>query len=66
LTKDDFVTLVADKGAMSKAEAGRAVEAFCSAVTAAMEKGGDIKLPRLRQLRDAGAGRATGAQSPHR
>jgi DNA-binding protein HU-beta len=45
LTKDDFVTLVADKGAMSKAEAGRAVDAFCSAVTAVMETGGDIKLP---------------------
>ena len=45
MTKDEFVALVAEKGAMTKAEAGRAVEAFCSAVTAAMEKGDDIKLP---------------------
>jgi len=45
LTKDEFVALVAEKGAMTKADAGRAVDAFCSAVTAAMEKGDDIKLP---------------------
>lgn len=45
MTKDEFVALVADKGAMAKTEAGRAVDAFCSAVTAAMEKGDDVKLP---------------------
>jgi DNA-binding protein HU-beta len=45
LTKDEFVALVAEKGAMTKADAGRAVDAFCGAVTAAMEKGEDIKLP---------------------
>ena len=45
LTKDDFVALVAEKGAMAKADAGRAVDAFCSAVTAAMEKGDEVKLP---------------------
>jgi DNA-binding protein HU-beta len=45
LTKDDFIALVAEKGAMTKADAGRAVDAFCSAVTAAMESGDDIRLP---------------------
>ena len=45
MTKDDFLTLVADKGGMTKSDAGRAVEAFCAAVTAAMEKGEDVKLP---------------------
>jgi len=45
LTKDDFAALVAEKGAMTKADAGRAIDAFCSAVTAAMEKGEDVKLP---------------------
>ena len=45
LTKDDFVTLVAEQGTMSKAEASRAVDAFCNAVTAAMQGGDDIKLP---------------------
>ena len=45
MTKDDFVALVAEKGAMTKADAGRAVDAFCGAVTAAMEKGDDVKLP---------------------
>nr|WP_255360012.1 HU family DNA-binding protein [Belnapia sp. F-4-1] len=45
LTKDDFVALVAEKGAMAKADAGRAVDAFCGAVTAAMQQGEDVKLP---------------------
>jgi DNA-binding protein HU-beta len=45
LTKDDFIALVAEKGAMTKADAGRAVDAFCSAVTAALESGNEIKLP---------------------
>ena len=50
MTKDEFVALVAEKGAMTKADAGRAVEAFCSAVTAAMEKGDDIKLPGMLHM----------------
>jgi DNA-binding protein HU-beta len=45
VTKEEFVALVADKGGMTKADAGRAVEAFCDAVTAAMVKGEDVKLP---------------------
>jgi DNA-binding protein HU-beta len=45
LTKEDFVALVAERGKMTKADAGRAVDAFCDAVTAAMEKGEDVKLP---------------------
>src|SRR4051812_10008723 len=45
LTKEEFVALVADKGGMAKAEAGRAVEAFCGAVAAAMEKGEAVRLP---------------------
>ncbi|MBL6081827.1 HU family DNA-binding protein [Belnapia sp. T18] len=45
MSKDDFIALVAETGALSKAEAGRAVKAFCDAVTAAMEQGDDIKLP---------------------
>jgi DNA-binding protein HU-beta len=45
LTKNDFIAHVAEKGAMTKADAGRAVDAFCSAVTAAMESGGEIRLP---------------------
>jgi DNA-binding protein HU-beta len=45
LTKDDFAALVAEKGGMTKADAGRAIDAFCGAVTAAMEKGEEIKLP---------------------
>ena len=45
MTKEEFVALVADKGAMAKADAGRAVEAFCGAVAAAMEKGEAVRLP---------------------
>ena len=45
MTKDEFLALVAETGGMTKADAGRAVEAFCGAVTAAMEKGEDVKLP---------------------
>jgi DNA-binding protein HU-beta len=45
LTKEEFVALVAEKGGMTKADAGRAVEAVCDAVTTAMEKGEDVKLP---------------------
>jgi DNA-binding protein HU-beta len=44
LTKDEFVALVAETGAMTKADAGRAVDAFCGAVTTAMTQGDDIKL----------------------
>ena len=45
MTKEEFVALVADKGGMAKAEAGRAVEAFCGAVAAAMGKGEPVRLP---------------------
>ena len=45
MTKDEFLALVAEKGGMTKADASRAVDAFCGAVTAAMEKGEDVKLP---------------------
>src|SRR4051812_47323079 len=45
LTKEEFIALVAEKGAMTKADAGRAVDAFCDAVTAAMEKSEGVKLP---------------------
>ncbi len=45
LTKEEFVALVADKGAMAKAYAGRAVEAFCGTVADAMGKGEAVKLP---------------------
>ena len=45
MTKDEFLALVAETGGMTKADASRAVEAFCGAVTAAMEKGEDVKLP---------------------
>ena len=45
MTKEEFVALVAGKGGMAKAEAGRAVEAFCGAVAAAMEKGEAVRLP---------------------
>ncbi len=45
MTKEEFVALVADKGGMAKAEAGRAVEAYCGAVAAAMEKGEAVRLP---------------------
>ncbi len=44
LTKEEFLTLVADKGGMAKTEAGRAVEAFCGAVAEAMEKGEAVRL----------------------
>ncbi len=45
MTKDDFAALVAEKGGMTKADAGRAVDAVCQAITAAVERGDDIKLP---------------------
>ena len=45
MTKKEFVALVADKGGMAKADAGRAVEAFCGAVAAAMGKGEPVRLP---------------------
>ena len=45
MTKDDFVALVAETGSMTKADASRAIDAFCGAVTAAMERGEEIKLP---------------------
>ncbi len=44
MTKEEFLTLVADKGGMAKTEAGRAVEAFCGAVAEAMEKGEAVRL----------------------
>ena len=45
MTKEEFVALVAETGGMAKSEAGRAVEAFCEAVAAALEKGEEIRLP---------------------
>jgi DNA-binding protein HU-beta len=45
LTKDEFVALVADRGGVAKAEAGRAVEAVCAALTDALTRGEEVKLP---------------------
>jgi DNA-binding protein HU-beta len=50
VTKDEFVALVADRGGLSRSEAGRseagrAVEAFCGAVSDAMARGEEVRLP---------------------
>ncbi|MBL6082734.1 HU family DNA-binding protein [Belnapia sp. T18] len=60
--------MVTEHGSMTKTDANRAIDAFCSAVTAAMEKGADVKLtgfggfevqPRgERQGRDVRIGKA--------
>ena len=45
MTKEDFVALVADKGGLSKVEAGRAVDAFCDSVSDALGRGEQVRLP---------------------
>ena len=42
MTKDEFVSLVANKGGLTKADAGRAVEAFCDGVSEALAKGDQV------------------------
>ena len=45
MTKDEFISLVATKGGLTKTDAGRAVEAFCEGVSEALAKGDQVKLP---------------------
>ena len=45
MTKEEFVALVADKGGLSKTEAGRAVDAFCDSVSDALGRGEQVRLP---------------------
>ena len=45
MTKEEFVALVADKGGLSKSEAGRAVDAFCESVSDALGRGEQVRLP---------------------
>jgi DNA-binding protein HU-beta len=60
VTKEDFVGLVADKGGLSKSEAGRAVEAFCSAVSDAMARGEEVRLPGFGNFAVAQRGERAG------
>jgi DNA-binding protein HU-beta len=45
MTKEEFVALVADKGGLSKTDAGRAVDAFCDSVSDALGRGEQVRLP---------------------
>ena len=45
MTKEEFVALVADKGGLSKVEAGRAVDAFCDSVSDSLGRGEQVRLP---------------------
>ncbi len=44
MNKSDFVAAVADSAELSKADAGRAVEAFIETVTKALKKGDTVTL----------------------
>lgn len=44
MNKSELVEAIADKAGMTKAEAGRALEAFTDSVTDALAKGDDVAL----------------------
>ena len=44
MTKNELITAVADKTRMSKMQAASAVEATFDVITAALKKGGDVKI----------------------
>jgi DNA-binding protein HU-beta len=60
VTKDEFVALVADRGGLSRSEAGRAVEAFCGAVSEALTKGEEVRLPGFGSFAAAERGERAG------
>ena len=44
MNKNEFIDLVASKADMTKADAGRAVDAVFDAITEALQKGDDVRL----------------------
>ena len=44
MNKSDLIEAIADHADQTKADAGRALEGFCEAITAAMKKGEDVAL----------------------
>ncbi len=44
MNKNEFIDRVADLGGISKAEAGRSVDAVFDAITEALKKGDDVRL----------------------
>ncbi|BAK66020.1 MULTISPECIES: HU family DNA-binding protein [Sphingobium] len=44
MNKQDLISSVADQGGLTKADAGKAVEAVFDAITAALKKGDEVRL----------------------
>ncbi|OGZ58599.1 MAG: DNA-binding protein HU [Candidatus Spechtbacteria bacterium RIFCSPLOWO2_12_FULL_38_22] len=44
MTKDELVTIMADKAGITKSQAGTALDAFTDAVAGALSKGGSVTL----------------------
>ena len=68
MNKSDLIEAIADHADQTKADAGRALEGFCEAITAAMKKGEDVAQVGFgsfaAKAREARTGRnpATGAE----
>src|SRR4028118_695607 len=65
MTKEEFVSLVADKGGLSKVDAGRAVDAFCDSVSAALGRGEQVRLPGFGNFEVQERGERAGRNPPN-
>ena len=61
MNKAELIEAIADHADLTRADAGKALEGFCEAITAVMKKGEDVALVRFRRFtvktREARTGR---------
>ena len=66
MNKAEFIEAVAGASDLSRADAGRAVDAVIASITSALKKGDSVTLVGLRYFRRAQARRPYRSQSAHR
>ena len=66
MNQAELTAAVAERAGLTKADAGKAVEALVGTITEALHAGRRGPHLRFRQLRDFRARRASGPQSPDR
>ena len=60
MNKNEFIAAVADKSGLTKADAGKAIDAALDAITSALKGGGDVRLPGFGNFSVSRRGARTG------
>ena len=66
MNQADLIAAVAEHASLTKADAGKAVEALVGTITEALKRGEEVRIAGFGTLRDLRARRAPGPQSSDR